>query len=273
MKTLHSTPMYRTALTGATGGIGKAMARKLATQSSHLLLLGRQDLALKRLADELALDHPHLEVASLAGDLLDPDYTSQVSALAAKMQINLLINNAGINHFGANTQLAPGQQQQIIHTNLLAPMALTQTLLPHLLRQAQAQVIQVGSIFGYIGYPGNAAYCASKFGLRGYAQALARELSNTTVKVKYFAPRATQTAINTDAVCALNAELKVQSDSPEYVAEQLLEFLHSKSFELKLGWPEKLFVFLNQLFPFINDKAIAGQLPTIQKHFQGEHTS
>ncbi|MCQ8897708.1 SDR family oxidoreductase [Limnobacter humi] len=265
---LNNTP-HRTILTGASGGIGRAMAFELAKVSNSLLLLGRQADALLALRDELLREQgpTPIQVDVLAGDLLDPDYLKVVSEKAAALSCNLLINNAGINAFGPSHRVDAQAQTRIVQTNLLAPMLLTNALLPGLLKQPHAQVVQVGSIFGYIGYPGNAAYCASKFGLRGYAQALARENADSPVRVKYFAPRATSTTINAGAVDALNKALKVKSDTPEFVARQLIDFLDTADFERKLGWPEKLFVFLNQLFPGLNDRAIAGQLPVIRQHF------
>lgn len=258
---------HNTLITGALGGIGRALTTELAKVSDRLVLMGRQEAALVSFAEMLRHAHPQLQVHILAGDLNDNDYLQQAGHLARALNIDLVINNAGANHFGSYEAMGLEQQAQLMQTNLIAPMNLTKVMLPTLLKQKNSQVIQIVSIFGYIGYPGNVAYCASKFGLRGYSQALARELSNTSVQVKYFAPRATKTAINKGAVERLNQELKVHQDAPEYVAQEFMQFLQSKRFERKIGFPERLFVFLNQLLPFVNDKAIKGQLPTIQKYF------
>jgi short-subunit dehydrogenase len=259
---------YRTILTGATGGLGQAFAHHLVARSSALLLLGRDEQALSTLGSALKTQHPECQILTLAGDLAHPTFQQQVAEKAAEMNANLLINNAGINCFGCAQTTPVEQQTQVVATNLLVPMQLTQQLLPTLLAQTKAQVIQIGSILGYIGYPGNAAYCASKFGLRGYAQALNRELSHTLVRIRYFAPRATKTAINSPSVNDLNQALGTQSDEPRDVARLLINFLDTQAFEMKVGWPEKLFVFLNQVLPTINDKAIAGQLSTIRQFFK-----
>ena len=79
--------------------------------------------------------------------------------------------------------------------------------------------MNVGSIMGYLGYPGHAAYCASKFALRGFSEALRRELADSPVRVLYLAPRATRTAMNGAGICALNAELGVAMDEPAAVAK------------------------------------------------------
>lgn len=259
---------YRTILTGATGGLGQAFAHHVVGSSSSLLLLGRDERTLSTLGSALKTQHPECQILTLAGDLQQPAFQQQIAQKAAEMNTNLLINNAGINCFGCAQTTPVEQQTHVVETNLLAPMQLTQQLLPTLLSQPKAQVIQVGSILGYIGYPGNAAYCASKFGLRGYAQALNRELSHTQVRIRYFAPRATKTAINTPSVNNLNQALGTKSDEPRDVAHLLMQFLETQAFEMKVGWPEKLFVFLNQVLPAINDKAIAGQLSTIRQFFK-----
>ena len=146
-------------------------------------------------------------------------------------------------------------------------MLLTKNLLP-LLKQEKSQIINIGSIFGYLGFPGFVSYCTSKFGLRGFSQALRRELSDTSVTVRYFAPRATKTSINSDAVMQMNAELKTDSDSPQFVADELIKFLAGNAWEKKLGGKESFFVLMNHLFPAAPDKAILGQLPIIKKYLK-----
>ena len=135
-----------------------------------------------------------------------------------------------------------------------------------MLNQEKAQIINIGSIFGYLGFPGFTSYCSSKFGLRGFSQSLRRELSDTHISVRYFAPRATRTSINSDAVTQMNQKLKTSSDTTEFVASELMKFLKTDSFEKKLGAKESFFVFINQVLPAITDKAILGQLPIIKKY-------
>src|SRR6185295_4615375 len=107
--------------------------------------------------------------------------------------------------------------ERLLDVNLLAPIQLTQALLPLLMSAPKAQIINVGSIFGYLGYPGFAVYCATKFGLRGFSQALRRELSDTQIAVRYFAPRAMRTPLTTASISAMNRELNTKEDAPERV--------------------------------------------------------
>ena len=137
-------------------------------------------------------------------------------------------------------------------------------------QQPEAVIVNVGSAFGSIGYPGFSGYCASKFGLRGFTEALKRELAASQVRVLYFAPRATDTSINSAAVVEMNQQLGTRMDSPDFVAAQLLAQLKSSQSRRFLGWPEQLFVRLNALFPAIVDKALRGKLAIITK-FASQH--
>lgn len=125
--------------------------------------------------------------------------------------------------------------------------------------------MNLGSTFGSIGYPGFATYCASKFALRGFSEALRRELADTPIKVLYIAPRATRTGMNTQSVVALNDELNVAMDDPKTVAAQIAAALQYEHELLYLGWPEKFFVRLNSLLPGIVDRALRKQLPVVQR--------
>jgi short-subunit dehydrogenase len=180
--------------------------------------------------------------------------------------VDLLINAAGVNEFHSFESQAPSTVDRILAVDLVAPMQLTQCLLPVLKRASRAQVINVGSVFGYLGYPGFAAYCAAKFGLRGFSQALRRELSDTNVTVRYFAPRATRTPLTTTAIAAMNRELRTREDAPEAVARMLVRFIGGSEWDRKLGFPERLYVLLNDLVPHVNDSAIRRQLRVIRKH-------
>jgi short-subunit dehydrogenase len=254
---------YRAVLTGASGGIGAAIARELAPQSDLLILVGRKRAALEALQRQLRPYRVHL----VCGDLTRQDTLDEIEALARKLGgINLLVNNAGISDFHAFETQAAETIRQLLDTNLLAPMLLSRQLIPLLTEAPAAQIVNIGSIFGFLGFPGFAAYCAAKSGLKGFSQALRRELSDTTVKVRHFAPRATRTGGNSVAVKAMNAELKTAEDAPELVASEFMHFLEGSAWERTLGAKESFFVLINKLLPALPDGAIRGQLGVIRKH-------
>ena len=257
----------RALLTGASGGIGLALAQRLADEGAHLLLVGRRleplQALLKRYPQQIQL--VQADIGTRTGR----------DALVAASQnfggLNCLINAAGVNRFGLLDQQDEQQIAELIGLNVTATLQLTQRLLPLLRAQHRALVINVGSTFGTIGYPGFAAYCASKFALRGFSEALRRELADTNVRVLYFAPRATRTAMNAPSVVAMNDELGVAMDDPEKVAAELLQAIRHEQEERYLGWPERLFVRLNGLLPRVVDQALRKQLPIIQRFARHKH--
>lgn len=259
---------YRAVLTGAAGGIGQYFALALAPQCSALLLVGRDGDKLAALRQRLQAVHPDLSIDLVAADLGSDAGRERVFQAAQLIPggVNLLVNNAGISDFHAFAGQGSAVVESLLTTNLLAPILLCQKLIPLLSSQKAAQIVNVGSVFGDIGYPGFAVYCASKFGLRGFTQALRRELSDSGLRVRYFAPRATRTGINSAAVNAMNAELKTPSDEPQAVARAFMDFLGSDQSERILGWQERLYVVLNRLRSQITDNAIGKQLAIIKRH-------
>jgi short-subunit dehydrogenase len=124
----------------------------------------------------------------------------------------------------------------------------------------------MGSIFGSIGYAGYAPYSASKFALRGFTEAMRRECADGPVRFHYVAPRAARTALNSEAVCAMNEALGVRMDPPEVAAEAVARALEQDRAEAYLGWPEKLFVRINSVLPRLVDAALRKQLSVIRHH-------
>jgi len=256
-------------LTGATGGMGKAFSQLLFSKGANLVLVGRDSHKLQQRKAELFASNPSASnrVEVLAVDLLVAEQrTYLIKQLATlSFEINLLINNAGINQLSLFEQTTDSEINCIISTNTIAPIQLTQALLPLLLKQPSAQIINIGSTFGSIGFPGYSAYCASKFALRGVSQTLSRELADTHIKVKYLSPRATKTNLLSEKIKQLNNALNTETDSPELVAKELLMLIEQNNNERFIGWPEKFFVCLNALFPAIVGKSIVKQLPIIKR--------
>jgi short-subunit dehydrogenase len=169
----------------------------------------------------------------------------------------VVVQAAGLPGFGRLQDLTPEAMERVLQLNLLAPMLLTQALLPQLRAQGHTQLIFVGSALGRIGLPGFSVYGASKAGLHGFAEALRRELADTKVRVQLLAPRATRTAFNSAAVDAHNERTGSASDAPETVARALVELLQSEAAERYIGFPERLGVRLNGLVGPLLDGSFA----------------
>lgn len=251
-------------LTGASGGIGRAIARLLAAQGYRLLLQGRNAVRLQQLLESLPYKEQH-EV--LVADLLDAEQRGALIGRCRELPagVDVLINNAGISAFALLADMSDAAVEKLLHTNLLVPMALTRDLLPLLERSNRGTVINIGSAFGHIGHPGFSVYGASKSGLHGFSEALRREVRDTGIRVHYLAPRAVDTELNSEAVNSLNRALGNKSDSPEWVAQQCVSLLHSKASRRRfIGWPERLFIKVNALFPAVVDSALVNKMPIIR---------
>jgi short-subunit dehydrogenase len=253
-------------LTGATGGIGRAIAEELLNHGASVFMVGRDEQALTSAALDL-IQHKD-RVTTCNADITVPAQRKQLCQLALNWRggVNTLINSAGICDFG----LLADQEAACIETafavNVQAPMHLSQLLLPQLQRAPAAAIINIGSVFGAIGYPGYAAYCASKFALRGFTEALRRELEGSSVRMHYLAPRATRTSMNSSAVDNMNAELRVAVDPPQRVARELRLMVEQEQSSLVVGSPESFFTKVNALAPGIVDKFIHQKLPVIQRY-------
>ena len=255
----------RILLTGATGGLGQALARELSTAGAALLLSGR-DAA--RLAEIKVA--PGTDYATLQADLATGEGIAAATAAARHFRVNVLINNAGIGCFGLLEQQGWPTVEQVLATNLESPIRLTQALLPWLRAQPEAAIVNIGSTFGSIPFAGFAAYSAAKAGLRAFSQALRRELADSLIRVVHVAPRAIDTPLNAPAVNALNRQLRNHSDSPDAVAAQIVAVLRTSRSEAHLGFPERLFAWLNGVAPGRSVRGLAGKLATIKQHASSE---
>jgi len=257
-------------LTGASGGIGSAIAEGLAGAGARLILVGRNRAGLEHQAETLSRRHglpaggQHLPVDA---DIGTPEGRQAVAETCRREGIDILVNNAGSQLFGLFAEQDEAAIAALLAVNLVAPLLLTRQLLPLLEARGEAAIVNIGSTFGSIGHPGFAAYCASKAGLAGFSEALRRELADGPVRVHHLAPRATRTALNSDRVTALNDALGNGVDEPSVVAAALLDLLAApRGLSRHLGWPERLFVRLNSLFPAIVDRALGRQLALIRHH-------
>jgi len=253
-------------LTGATGGIGRAIAEELLNHGAAVFLVGRDEQALTSAALDL-IQHKD-RVTTCSADITVPAQRKQLCQLALNWRggVNALINNAGICDFGLLADQEAACIETALAVNVQAPMQLTQLLLPHFQRAPAAAIINIGSVFGSIGYPGYAAYCASKFALRGFTEALRRELEGSSVRMHYLAPRATRTGMNSSAVDGMNAELRVAVDSPQRVARELRLMIEQGRASRVIGSPESFFTQVNALAPGVVDKSIHKNLPVIQRY-------
>jgi len=164
-------------VTGAASGIGKALARELVAGGCDVAIADRDLAGLNALAGELkALAGRKVSVHAV--DVAD---RGQMEALAGEVvsthpALNVLINNAGVALFGQFREIELADMEWLININFWGVVYGTRYLLPHLTRQREAHIVNLSSIFGIIAPPGQTAYCAAKFAVRGFSEALRHEL-------------------------------------------------------------------------------------------------
>jgi short-subunit dehydrogenase len=245
-------------ITGAGSGIGRELAIEAARRGARLVLVGRRRAALE--ATQALLPSRAASIA-VAGDITRHETRrglyEHIAATWGKLDI--LVNNAGLISVGAFADIADVDIDRMITTNLVAPIALTRELLPLLATSARARIVNIGSVFGEIGYPFFAAYSASKFGLRGFSMALRRELLATGVGVTYAAPGATRTD-TTEAFIPLLLRMKIDLDDSRRVAAGIWDAVaRDADNAYPRGW-ERLHILAQRLLPWMVDRAVAKQL-------------
>lgn len=263
----------RVLLTGASGGIGRELAFELGRQGASLLLSGRKTLVLDNIASAIVNLGGKAEI--LPGDLTAAGGPQRLIAEATRNgeALDVVVNCAGISFFGMTEDLGAEKLQQLWRTNVLAPMQLAQAVLPLFKAQRSGLIVNVGSIFGSIGFPCFSAYSASKFALRGFSEALRRELEGSGVDVLYVAPRYTRTAINEGPVSRMAEAVAMKQDEPQKVARAIADAIIGNARERYFGWPERFFVKLNGLFPRLVDKGLREQGRRMRPFARLDHNS
>jgi dehydrogenase/reductase SDR family member 7B len=190
--------MSKTAwITGASSGIGEALAKAWLASGGNCILSGRNVEALQAVAGDAAdrcliLPFDTTDYAAL------PALVEQAIAFAGA--IDVLVNNAGISQRSLAIDTDFGVYQMIVDVDLLAPIALTQALLPHFASRQSGQLVMISSVAGKAGVPMRTAYCAAKHGLIGYADALRAEMAGQGVKVLVVAPGSVRTNVSRNAL-------------------------------------------------------------------------
>jgi short-subunit dehydrogenase len=160
-------------LTGASGGIGQAVARAMHSRGARMLLTGRRGDVLDGLRAELG----GAEV--IEADLADTAGVAELTRRAGA--VDVLVANAGLPASGSVDSFTPEEIDRALDVNLRAPMQLTRALLPGMLERRRGHVVFVSSLAGKVASVGSAVYCATKFGLRGFAAGLRHDLHGTGV--------------------------------------------------------------------------------------------
>lgn len=216
-------------VTGATGGIGVPLVNLLTARGADVV-------AYNRAAQGNLMENIDTTCKALREDTPD-----------------ILINLAGINDFNhAENQ----DYDALVTLNLLVPMRLCQAVLPAMRTRGSGQIVNIGSMVGLIPLPHMTGYAAAKSGLKGFSDALRRELVGTGVTVHHIAPRAVHTSMNSGKAGLLNRRTGVTEDAPQDVARRVADAIERDEPDVRIGWPERFFALLNAVMPAMVDKGL-----------------
>ncbi len=195
-------------VTGATGGIGGEIAKSLHAQGAVVGISGRNEEKLNTLAAELG-DRAHVLPADLSDDESIKDLIKRADE--AMGQIDILVNNAGLTRDGLSMRMSADDWQDVLDVNLTAPFKLAQAVQRGMMKRRSGRIVNISSVVGVTGNPGQCNYVASKAGMIGWSKAMAAEVASRGITVNCIAPGFIATAM-TDALTddqkdAINANI------------------------------------------------------------------
>ncbi|HEY9658768.1 MAG TPA: SDR family oxidoreductase [Allocoleopsis sp.] len=236
-------------VTGASSGIGQATALEFARQGAWVVLAARRVEALVTVQQEIEAGGGRAIV--IPTDVAEADQVRSLAdqVVAAFGRIDVLVNNAGMGAGGAYAEVSPTQISQVVQVNLLSAMLLTRAVLPVMLAQQQGVIISVGSVASQVAV--DSIYSATKFGLRGFSQGLARQLRGTGVNSCLVLPGFIQTAMTTH----LNAKLP----PPTLVANTIVRLALQPRREVVVPRYYRLAIWVEQRFPGLVDRVISSK--------------
>jgi short-subunit dehydrogenase len=280
------------AVTGAASGIGRALAIELAARGCDLALADRDEAGLQAVAAEIAKasndkaspdktlpdktlpNKASRKVTTHRVDVSDPQAIQDfaAAAIAAHPGLNIVVNNAGVALMGTFDEIDQAQMDWLMNINFWGVVHGTRAFLPQLARQREAHIVNLSSIFGIVGPPGQTAYCAAKFAVRGFSESLRHELqtANSPVRLSVVHPGGIATSIARNARAgagitdnARRAQSIERFDNaartkPERAAQIIADGIERNKQRILIGIDAKFIDVLQRLRPATYWKALAG---------------
>src|SRR5262252_4264492 len=262
-------------VTGAASGIGRALARELVTRGCDVAVADRDMAGLKTLAGELEVVAQR-KVSVHAVDVADRGLMEALAeeVVSTHPSLNILINNAGVALLGQFHEVELADMEWLMNTNFWGVVYGTRFLLPHLSRQRVAHIVNLSSIFGIIAPPGQTAYCAAKFAVRGLSEALRHELDmmRSPVRLSVVHPGGVATSIARNSrVGALvrgdrgRAEMiegfeRVVETTPQAAARRIMRGIERNEPRILIGSDARRADLVQRLLPASYWKVIARSL-------------
>lgn len=239
-------------ITGASRGIGKAIATELASRQYNLILVARSGPTLQTIATQLAQQHG-VTVQTMALDLATPNAPQQVFDWCQNngYVVSMLVNNAGYGLSGQFEQYSLAENMAMMQVNMTTLVSLTQLFLPQLREQKRAYILNIASSTAYQALPGMSLYAATKVFVLNFSRGLHHELAGSSVSVTCISPGATDTGFNDRAQINQKAReaAKKITMTPEAVAKQSLAGMFAGKAEVITGAINKVGAFAAWLLP------------------------
>ena len=252
----RSLQQRRVLITGASSGVGRALALELANERPHLMLVARRETALKELAAELETQQVS-SVNCVVGDLTQPETRQRVVDHVQNSwgALDVLVNNAGTSSHGRFAASDEETLRGVMETNFFSVAELTRLTLPLLRAGSDAVIVNVGSILGHRGAPYNSEYSASKAALRGWSDALRAELSAEGIDVLMVSPGTIDSEFFEHLLARHEPTPwpKQKGISPKATARQIVSALAKRKREIYPNWRGRLLVTANRWCPGLVD--------------------
>ena len=242
-------------VTGASSGIGRCLTGRLVQAGCRVIAVARRSDRLADLGGELAsvCGGDQNLFFPVTGDITDRSSHLEIESLVLSGggQLDLLINNAGIGGIGPFEDASESRLRKIMEVNFFAPAELTRRLLPSLKASPDAVICNIGSVLGHRAVPDKSEYCASKFAMHGWSDALRAELAETTVGVTLVSPSTTKSEFFDALVDSQDgAQSKSFGSWPaDRVADATLAAIRKRRAEAILSVGGKLLVYADRLCP------------------------
>lgn len=252
-------------ITGASSGIGEALAISFAKEGAKLVLSARRIEELNRVKSSLNISEENIFILPL--DLAN---TTNIDDLTQRVitkfgQIDMLVNNGGVSQRSLTKDTPIEIDRKIMEVNFFGTIALTKSVLPFMLKQKSGNIIVISSISGKFGFYYRSAYSASKHALQGFFESLRMEIYTDNVKVLIVCPGRIHTNISVNALTGDGSkhnkmdETTEQGTSAEECSRQILQAIKADKEEIFIGGKELKAVWLKRFFPKLFSKMIRKQ--------------
>jgi short-subunit dehydrogenase len=257
----------RILVTGASQGIGLALAHEAAERGAQVLAVARSDNLLQELADKLQARGMPLHI--LVGDVTNPQDRNRMAheALERMGGLDILVNNAGIGATGHFAEVSPDRLRKIMEVNFFGMTEMIRVILPMLRNGRQPAIVNISSVAGKRGIPARSEYSASKFAMQGFSEALRAELAKDGIDVLVVCPGLTQTNFSQNM---LEQKARMPMDhmrgmTADKVALAILKSIENGRDEICLTAQGRLIVFMSRFFPRWADRIAARRVRALFK--------